>query len=91
MSRRGVARARDRQRRQHQGFVVEQLVRAPGEVKDNFLAMVVPLLKARGDVGVKVLIKERLEKRSDIRVLVEDLRAVTSKEGKKVAQWRGTG
>ena len=65
--------------------------RAPPEVKDNFLAMVMPLLKSRADIGVKVLLRERMEKRSDIRVVVEDLRAVTSTEGKKVQQWRSTG
>ena len=65
--------------------------RAPSEVKDNFLQLVVPFLQAREEVQVKVLVRERMEKRCDIRVLVEDMRAVHSKEGKKVAQWRSTG
>jgi hypothetical protein len=53
--------------------------------------MVVPLLKARPDVQVKVLLKQRMEVRCDIRVLVEDVRALASKDGRKVSQWRSTG
>jgi len=53
--------------------------------------MVVPLLHSREEVQVKVLVRERMEKRCDIRVVCENMHAVTSKEGRKVSQWRSTG
>jgi hypothetical protein len=53
--------------------------------------MVAPLLQSRPEVQVKVLLRQRSEVRCDIRLLVEDTRALASKDGRKVSQWRSTG
>jgi hypothetical protein len=70
-----------------------ELERAPKEVRDGFLAMVVPLLRARPDIAVTVQLRDRHEVRTDIRVSVEDRSRVMPPADKRsiVTQWRSNG
>jgi hypothetical protein len=70
------------------------LERTPKEVRDGVMTMVVPLLQAREDVRVQVLLREHHEVRTDIRlVVVEDrTRTLPPASSKDIVHtWRSNG
>jgi chromosome segregation ATPase len=74
-----------------------ELERVPFDVRANLLTLLVPLLKAKTHVDVKVYMRERQEVRSDIRLVVEDKRFIGDVKdavnaGKTMAkEWRSNG
>lgn len=70
------------------------LERTPKEVRLGFLAMIVPLLRAREDVKISVLTREHQEVRTDIRLaVVEDKTRTMPPASEKdiVRTWRSNG
>jgi uncharacterized phage infection (PIP) family protein YhgE len=72
---------------------VLEVERAPKEVRDGFLALVVPILKMRADVGVTVQLRERQEVRTDIKLSLDDRSRTLPPANPKaiVTSWRSNG
>ena len=86
-----IARDKDMSRIKSRALTLE---RVPKEVRLGMLAMVVPLLQAREDVRVQILLREHTEVRTDIRLQVVEDRTRTlppASEKDKVNTWRSTG
>jgi hypothetical protein len=85
-----VARDRDLSKLRNRDTLT--LERAPAEVTSGFLTLVLPLLRLREDVAVKVLLREHREVRTDIRLVIDDRTRTTGHDKlKAVASWRSYG
>ena len=71
-----------------------ELDRVPAEARDGMLTMIIPILRQRKDVRFRVLVRERHEVRTDLRLLAEDMKGTVPPPAgakDKVATWRSPG